>query len=529
VSRAPLVVAGLVYAASLAPVWALPYFPGQDTPNHLYAVHVRARLEEPAFAAYFEADDRATTNVGFHGVAGALEGVVGLEGGHRLVLSIYLLGFLAGALYLAGAKGRERWPLGLLVYPFAFSWPLTMGFYNFCLTVPLWCFATGLLLRHAALRWPHLAALAALALAAALFHPLGVLCIAVSALVTPAGMRSRMSSLLAVVPAIALVLLGAGVAVAGPLDWPGGFPSPLYVIATSFYRFALPLGPGEAPAAGAAYFLLLVPALHAAWRARGEASDPARRLALVFVLLLFLLPERSFGRDHISTRFAVFLALLAPVFGSYGWLLVRPRLLHAVPLVLSLAATALFALGARAVNDDLAEYAAGTPAVARGATLLPLCFDAQGAARVTWPLLHAWGYYGTERDAIVPYVFNVRPEQAGGRLRLRHRTAALPAPGEQLPGLLASGVLCAGDAACAARFYEALAREACAYDQVLTWVAPVPMAVALGGCFEPAFRRGRLAIYRKRSPSTASPALRPSSGRTAPEGAPRASPPPRSW
>jgi hypothetical protein len=506
-ARAAAIVAALLWGASLVPIWALDYFPGQDTPNHLYAVHVRTHLEEPAFAAHFAAEEGATTNIGLPRVLSALAPALGLEVAHRLFLSLYLLTFLMGALYLAGSVRRERWPLGLLVYPFAFQWSLTMGFYNFCVTVPVFCFALGLLLRHPAPRLRDLAALLLLNLLGAAFHPLFLVCVAAAGVVVVTSWRDRLRAGLSLAPAFGLIFVGMGGVVAGGLDWPEGFPSPLYTVATSFYRFALPIGPGEAPAAAVAFLLLLVPALWTAWRGRGGPADPARRATLVLLLLLFLLPERSFGRNHISTRLVIFVALLVPVWADYGWLLVRRRSFLAIAALVSLGATALFYRSAREVNGDLAEYTAGTSAVARGATLLPLNFDGRSGTRFVWPLLHAWAYYGIERDTVTPYVFNVRPGRPASLLRLRS-PSALPAPDEALPERLESGAFCetmevawgagVGCAALRERAYADLVRQACAYQQVLTWAAPPHMARRLSVCFEPAFSAGRLVVYRQR-------------------------------
>jgi hypothetical protein len=522
-ARPAAILAAILWGVSLVPIWALDYFPGQDTPNHLYAVHVRMHLEDPAFAAHFAAEETATTNIGLPRLLGAVALTLGLETSHRLFLSLYLLAFLLGALYLAGSVRRERWPLGLLVYPFAFQWSLTMGFYNFCVTVPLFSFGLGLLLRQPVPRPRDLAALLLLSLLGAAFHPLFLGCLTAAGLVVARGLRNRLRVGLALVPAFGLVFWGMEGVVVGALEWPEGFPSPLYTIATSFYRFALPIGPQEAPAGAAAFLLLLGPGLWTAWRDRGGAPDPARRATLALLLLLFLLPERSFGRNHISTRVVVFVALLVPVWADYSWLVARRRLFLGLVAVVSLASTGLFLRAARAVNDDLAEYTAGRSAVARGATLLPLNFDGRCGTRVIWPLLHAWAYYGIERNAVAPYLFNVRGGRPASLLRLRS-PSALEAPDEALPERLESGAFCEAMQAawgagvdCAAlreQAYAELVRLACRYDQVLTWAAPPRVAERLSVCFEPAFSGGRLVVYRKPRPGAraASPGGVPRSG-----------------
>lgn len=509
--RATLGLAVLLGAAALVPIWALERFPGQDTPNHLYTLHVLRHLDQSPFSEHFRFHAGASTNFAYHALTLAAAPLVGEDAAHRLFLSLYLVAFFAGALYLAGSWKRERAALGLLVFPFAFNWCLTLGFYNFCFTLPIFCFGLGLLLRHPAPRLRHRAWLMVLGLLAAIGHPFGLLCLGAACLTAMPSWRERFLAGAALLPALFLIGLGvAGSAGGAGLSW-SDFPSPLYSLGTSFSRFALPFGPGELATAIPAYLLLAVAALATVrWHLRRtQDADPTRVRALrttgFLTLLFFILPEGGLGFWHVSTRLAPLVFLSIPAWAGLGWLSRRRTLFTTAVLVLGLGHTALFFRSAHGIGEELAEYTAGVDAVPRGSTLLPLNFAGR-EGRVLWPLLHGWGYYGIERAAISPYTLYAHAERPASWLAYRSERPALPVPDELLPQRLSSGEYCdtirsmRPEESCASlevQALEGLARSACAYDAVLTWSAPPALAPLLTACLERAFTQGRLAIYRR--------------------------------
>lgn len=503
------VLAAFLAAATIAPLWMIDRFPGQDTPNHLYALHVLEHRHEGAFASRFTVHRTATTNIAFQGIAFGLARVFDLDVAHRIFLSLYVVAFMAGALYLAGSMDHDRTPLGLLAFPFALNWYVTSGFYGFCLTIPVYCVAVGLALRHPDARPRGLATLSFLGLLMAVGHPFTVVCAAASVVVVLPTWRGRIGSALAFVPALALVAAGiVSSAGRGGFDWPTGFPSPLYSLATGFYRFALPIGPGELAAAAPAFLLLVLPAVLTVWSRRAEVSARGLRLSAMLFVLFLLLPERSFGFDHISTRVTGFVILSLLVWTRVDWLTNRRRLFFATTAILSVLSSALFLRSAREVDADLAEYTGGLAAVEPETTLLPLNFDARSGRRVIWPLLHAWGYYGIARNVVSPYVLYAHAERPASWLAYRGDRRLPPAPDEFLPERLVSGTFCdavraaAGpNADCAPfveRAYDEMMAQACAYDQVLAWAAPPDLSARLARCFDQVFVRGRLSIYRRR-------------------------------
>jgi hypothetical protein len=526
--RRTLLLAVILCGATLAPVWSLDYFPGQDTANHLYAVHARNRIEQPPFADTFIPENRARTNLTFHLFVQALERPLGLEGAHRLFLSLYVVCFFAGALYLAGATGRERQHLALLCAPFALNWFVTMGFYNFCVTIPLFAFALGIVLRHPEPRARHLTWLALLAILLVASHPLGVLCTGVAVIVAVSSWAARLRVAAAFIPAALFAATGESGLTAYDWEWPDSFKSPLFAVATGFYRFALPFGASEWPTATPAYALLFLPAvwtsivvLRRRWR--GEPTErlgPASRVAAALLPLWLLLPEFIFHNFFIFHRVVPYIALTVPLWASYRFLFMRPRLLTTILLVLGLGSTALFWRSASAINHEIAEYTAGLSAVERGKSLLPLNFDPKiDRSRVVEPTLHAWGYYAVARDLVVPYLFNADKKVPRSLIAFKKEWPTPPAPAEHTPRIIEESWIC--DAArkdfgkkvdCAPfteLAYATLMRQAKAYDYVLTWRAPPDLPARLAASFDPIFERGRLRIYRRKVENTSARPARP--------------------
>lgn len=504
-TRAPLCVAGLLAAAAIALLWMLDYFPGQDTGNHLYAAHVLRHLGEAPFDAYFRTTP-VTTNVAFLAFTQALAGVCSVEVAHRLFLSLYVLLYLGGALFLAASSGRGRMHYGLLAAPLLFHWSVTSGFYNYAISIPGFCFGLGLVLRAPTLPPRTIAWLALVVLATAVAHPLALACLFAAAFFVVAGWGARVRLAVAFSPAVALAAFGvAGGAQSSGLDWPGGFSSPLYTVATSFYRFALPIGTGELWSAVPAYLACFGAAAWTLLRREGQPSLVAARAFFILLALLFLLPERSFDLDHINTRVVPLLALTVAAFVRLPSRVAGPRFVSVAALLLGLAQLGAFARSAVGVGADLREFTAGRPHVRAGTRLLPLNFDAKSGPRVTWPLLHAAGYYGLARNVVLPHVLAAHAHRPASLLAYRRDAPPLPDPDDGLPERIRNGAVCAGgrEGDCKARedaAWRLLSAAACGYDHVVTWAAPTETPAKLADCHAATFTSGRLTVYARKIP-----------------------------
>ena len=127
--------------ANLVPVWAFRYFPGQDTPNHLYArrdhprrcsTARRPRRSRPRSRPRSRSSRTCCSTGSCWGSAGWASRSTSP---HRLVLSGYALAFpLAGLACLRAANPRNA-ALALLLLPLVWSWFALQGLYNYVLSL----------------------------------------------------------------------------------------------------------------------------------------------------------------------------------------------------------------------------------------------------------------------------------------------------------------------------------------------------------------------------------------------------------
>jgi len=134
-------------ALSLLPIWLFTYFPSQDGPAHLNSVAVLMALEGGqgggVLEAFYTAQWRVSTNqLGFLLLQG-LGSFLPLLVAEKVLLSLYAVGLpLATLTAIRWARGNPY--AALLSFPLVFTLPLYMGFYNFCLSLPLFVLCVGL-------------------------------------------------------------------------------------------------------------------------------------------------------------------------------------------------------------------------------------------------------------------------------------------------------------------------------------------------------------------------------------------------
>ena len=142
--------AGLLLAAMLVPIWIGPYAPLYDYANHLLEAQVAAHYTDSRFSYA----DSYEINPGWYLRSNALSTLlmIGLGrvmpmtlAGH-LVLSLYLVLFVGGLALLLRQAGA-LWPLLLLAPPLAYNFAFTSGWINFCYGAALGLYALAVYLR----------------------------------------------------------------------------------------------------------------------------------------------------------------------------------------------------------------------------------------------------------------------------------------------------------------------------------------------------------------------------------------------
>lgn len=140
----------ILLTAYLAPIWVFPFIPTQDGPSHLSNAGILLDFDRAGtrYAEYYQRRLSPIPNWTTHALLAGLMQVVSPPMAERLLVSAYIVAFVAGfRFYLAafGPESRRLWPFGLLL---VYNFSLLMGFYNFFLATALLWFALGLALRR---------------------------------------------------------------------------------------------------------------------------------------------------------------------------------------------------------------------------------------------------------------------------------------------------------------------------------------------------------------------------------------------
>jgi hypothetical protein len=521
----------VLLAANLVPIWAFRYFPGQDTPNHLYTVEVARSLltgaAEPALSRTFELVLGVKSNVLFHALMLGLGRLgVSLEVAHRLVLSGYALALpLAGLACLRAAGGETA--LALLLLPLVWSWFALQGLYNYVLSLPPALVWLAVIARYGGR--PSWRAAGALALAAVLVYLahagtfVAMLFVtAVRVLLPDDGIWLPSRRRLAGARRLALALAPAlGIAGVAFLRAAAALPTPPEATVSSWETYGLLEAAGAfvvelamrfhvsdllwlAPPAGA---LIALPLLSVRRRAAGFASRWPLWAAAGLTGLYFVLPHIVWGSDASPRLRPLVLFCLAAYAGVRLSRRARRRV-AALALVCGLGGTVALAADCARFGRELDDFVSGSARVPPGSRLYPLVFEPRGDSLLVRPLLHAWGYYGISRHVVTPFAFAWHAT----RFPLRYRElplhvpgSLLPSDGEDAPYALEQGRLCsavrrfAASLSCAEVRRDAEARWASlgqAYDVVLTWSAPADFSALLAARgYRLLHAQGRLALY----------------------------------
>lgn len=417
-----LLVSAALFVIGAWPLALTQVPPYQDLPNHLAAVTVienQARYPEFVFNGFFK------TNAALF----AWLFLVGKLVGTQLAARLFALMVLAAnavvlprfVLALTGSR-KKMLVASLFMWPMIHNWFVSMGMLDFALSVPL---SLGVLLAiDRQRRAPSLAnALLVVGLGAATWYahvfPLLVvhMLVFIEAARAPAW-KERAAALkamaLPLLPVTALVMLSLVEHLRDNVGPMSAFVhhhkmAPPWELAYNlwaewFWGFTKLSITSIVPCLLLAFYAAY--ATRRAWQANGGPSRTSpmffSTLAVVALGLLFCLaPYRITNWYHVNSRLIPFLWV--------GLLLRVPdRLPKRVIAVLGISAV-LYSAGMGAdfvrLDEDRAKFTAGITAVPEGAKLLPLVFRHKGVSDNTRSVLHAWGFYVTEKYTSAPLLF----------------------------------------------------------------------------------------------------------------------------
>jgi hypothetical protein len=509
-----LLLSAVLFVLAAWPLVLVEIPPFQDLPNHLAAITILQhpeRYPEFVFNGFFKTNSALFTWLLLVGR------VVGTPMASKLfVLLVLGLGALAYPRFVLSFAGRRRMVVSLFfAWPMVHNWFVSMGMLDFALGIPL---ATLLLVGLNAQRQrPTFARAVGLALlGVASWHahvfPLLVVNLLVAIhVVTRRSWPDRIAAARALVPPLlpstALVATSLWVHTTEPVGAMTGYvalgkmlpPWELFynLWAECFWSFTWLELATLVPCVGLGLWAIYK------WRDEVPFFGPLAFAALG--ALYFFTPYVATNWFHVNSRFIPFL-----------WLAALVRLPERLPR------RAMTALGACALSytvgmgvdyvrldRDWARFTAGMSAVPEGARLLPLIFRSKGASENTRSLLHAWGFYVTQKLTSAPLLFahsrsfplmyREPPPTQFNHLVLESFAPSM-ASSDWMCNFLRSGGIVIQD--CEGEWRERWAdfwREAePQFDHVLMWRAPKEVLALVPADYREVFQRDELVILARR-------------------------------
>lgn len=406
-----LLVSAVLFVVGAWPL-ALTEVPSyQDLPNHLAAVTVIQNLErypEFVFNGFFK------TNAALFAWLFVVGKLVGTQLAARLfaLLVVAANAFILPRFVLALTGSRTRMLVAsLFMWPMVHNWFVSMGMLDFALSVPL---SLGLLLViDRQRRAPSLLNAASVTLLGAAtwyahVFPLLVvsMLVGIEALRAPSW-KERIASLrvmlVPMLPVTALIAVSIILHLRGNVGPMSAFVHHHVMVAP--WELAYNLWAEWFWGFSKLSITSMVPCLLLAYYGfanRREAPRFFSPIALVALGVLFcLVPYHVTNWYHVNSRLIpyIWIALL---------LRAPDRLPKGVIAALGVSAV-LYSAGMGTdfvrLERDRQRFTAGVSSVPEGAKLLPLVFEHKGVSENTRSLLHAWGFYVTERNTSAPLLF----------------------------------------------------------------------------------------------------------------------------
>ena len=377
-------------ALHLVPILAFHWFPTLDGPCHVY----NARLIHDLLAGsgdvgrFFKFNPFPEPNWLGHAIMAAVMFVAPANIAEKVLLVLFAAGLPLAFRWCARSCGGDRWMV-LLAFPFIYCYPMRMGFFNFCLGLPLMLLLVKLWRRHLEGRLKGAWWKVTLLLIALWFTHLVVLLITLLLMAAftffnspPAGMRRGVKQLLLfATPVLVLVCwyflhhhgsaeAGKRIAVPELLRWVA-MGRPFITLSFDEWPFAAAIGGSIALAAMAVAF---IPGLSIG----GSKVD--RRIwwgaAIGSLVLAFILPDAMASGKILTPR----LLLFAWLFAALGIASIELHRWLRIPVLIVVITADLFALRQQYaytadLEADVDEYTSIASGLRPGDVLLPLNYS----------------------------------------------------------------------------------------------------------------------------------------------------------
>lgn len=398
--------------AYLVPIWAVEYLPTTDGPAHTYNAWVVRQhgnaAEHPLLGRYYEVDARPLPNWLGHAAMAGLMTAVPPRTAEKLLVSGYVLLFLAGTWFLVASVDPARGWLAFLAFPLVYNQLFQMGLYNFCLGLALLLFAVGIWWRErealdARLVLGMNALLLLIWFAHLVAHVLTLIALGTLWLLTR---RRRLAHLTVLAPQVLLPVWFLA-SLEGEMRWMPWRAEVLWAYLLQMGQvFSLHDGLRIGTVLGLVFLALLALTLWgriAGRRIGWREEDAFLVLGALFGVLFFAAPDEGLGGSLLKQRLAlvsplVLLPWLAPELAP-GW----GRRSRAVAVgglvVLSLAHAGFLLQWYRSADRDMRQLVAGTVDIAPRTRVLPLLFE-RNAASWDGVLGHSFSYAAVEKELL---------------------------------------------------------------------------------------------------------------------------------
>ncbi len=407
-----LVVACVLFALNVWPVFIVHYLPYQDLPNHLASAAIVQKIDQ---FPEFEFNGLFKTNAILFAWFFYVGKVVSLNTAAKLytVLTMALTSFaLPEAVVLFAGRTRLK-SAALLMWPMIQSWFLITGMLNFALGLPLsilflcamhryWdkpSWGQGILAAFFAVTgwYAHVLALgiAGLLMGMRLLQEMRAQSlrdaarrfywIALPAI--PAGILTALTAINAGKERQFTVRMGFGHSYRAPWELIYNFWDEY------FHGFSNLSITSLLPAVLVGVYL---------WRRRHEPIPFFSGWGLVAIVGGYVfVPHTREQWAFLAARFIPFLLIAGFLRAPES----MNRWLQRTLVVCALLYSAGMGVDHVRIERDRREITAAMDVVKPGAKLLPLIFDQRGPVSNTFPMMHAWGYYTLEKGASAPLLF----------------------------------------------------------------------------------------------------------------------------
>jgi hypothetical protein len=402
----------------IIPIWAFRFFPSQDGPSHIENSYMLLHYfdRDRPYSRYYDLNLDPVPNWFSHLAMAFLMSFLPPIAVEKLLLTAYIILFVASILYLLNSVEREGAFFSLLAFPFIYNYLLHMGFYNFSLSFPLMFLSIGYWWRRRD-RWRDWQVIVGLNLLLILIYFCHIVSqlLAIMAILLLALLHHRrkihraLFLVLALIPSYLLpfyYVYTRGTRRSG--RWPSGDLWGYFAKIGSLTSYDLReyhLGRALAILFAALVIYTIV------WEKTGLIKGRLRPqiglrdgfllLAVVFFLLYFYMPDGMSGGGFITTRLNLYpFIIILPWLSPYLWRPVKYGV-GVIAIVLTLIHLGFTTYYYDVLNKGLEEYTSGIPFVGENETILPLSFDHRGRSARIGIYLHAKGYYCAEAGAIM--------------------------------------------------------------------------------------------------------------------------------